>query len=88
MSLKEHEYIPPDAGTLHQLPLDEFCDHILITELQTLPHALQEKTPGPVFRGELPDRQSAKDINCTLIDFGIGSPQAALVITAWPTSTT
>jgi len=46
MSLKEHEYIPPDAGTLYQLPLDEFCDHILITNFRRYLMRFQEKTKG------------------------------------------
>jgi AMP nucleosidase len=79
MSLKEHEYIRQTLERYTNCPLDEFCDHILITNFRRYLMRFQEKTKGRFSEGNF-RIVNAKDLNCTLIDFGIGSPQAALVI--------
>ena len=79
MSLKEHEYIRQTLERYTNCPLEEFCDHILITNFRRYLMRFQEKTKGEFSEGNF-RIVNAKDINCTMIDFGIGSPQAALVI--------
>jgi AMP nucleosidase len=79
MSLKEHEYVRQTLERYTNCALDEFCDHILITNFKRYLARFQEKTKGKLSEGNF-RIVNAKDINCSLIDFGIGSPQAALVI--------
>jgi AMP nucleosidase len=79
MSLKEHEYIRQTLERYTNCRLEDFCDHILITNFKRYLLRFQEKTKGQYFEGNF-RLVNARDINCTMIDFGIGSPQAALVI--------
>jgi AMP nucleosidase len=79
MTLKEHEYIRQTLERYTNCPLENFCDHILITNFKRYLLRFQEKTKGEYCEGNF-RIVNAKDINCTMIDFGIGSPQAALVI--------
>jgi AMP nucleosidase len=79
MTLKEHEYIRQTLERYTNCPLDEFCDHLLITNFKRYLLRFQEKTQGQFSEGNF-RIVNAKDLNCTMIDFGIGSPQAALVI--------
>jgi len=79
MSLKEHEYVRQTLERYTNCPLDDFCDHILITNFRRYLIRFQEKTKGRLYEGNF-RIVNAKDFNCSMIDFGIGSPQAALVI--------
>jgi AMP nucleosidase len=79
MTLKEHEYIRQTLERYTNCPLEEFCDHILITNFKRYLLRFQEKTGGKACEGNF-RIVNAPDLNCTMIDFGIGSPQAALVI--------
>jgi len=79
MALKEHEYIRQTLERYTNCSLDNFCEHILITNFKHYVKSFQEKTDGEYFEGNF-RIVNQKDINCTMIDFGIGSPQAALVI--------
>ena len=79
MSLKEHEYIRQTLERYTNCKLEDFCDHVLITNFKRYIKRFREKTKGKFSEGNF-RIVNAKDINCTLIDFGIGSPQAALII--------
>lgn len=79
MSLKEHEYIKQTLERYTNCKLEDFCDHFLITNFRRYVNRFQEKTGGDYSEGNF-RVVNARDINCTLIDFGIGSPQAALII--------
>ena len=79
MTLKEHEYIRQTLERYTNCPLEDFCDHILITNFKRYILRFQEKTKAQFSEGNF-RIVNAKDLNCTMIDFGIGSPQAALVI--------
>ncbi len=79
MTLKEHEYIRQTLERYTNCPLDQFCDHVLITNFKRYLLRFQEKTGGKTCEGNF-RIVNAPDLNCTMIDFGIGSPQAALVI--------
>ena len=79
MSLKEHEYVRQTLERYTNCSLDEICDHILITNFRRYLIRFQEKTKGRLYEGNF-RIVNAKDVNCSMIDFGIGSPQAALVI--------
>ncbi|MBU0728742.1 MAG: AMP nucleosidase [Proteobacteria bacterium] len=79
MSLKEHEYVRHTLERYTNCSLDEFCDHILITNFRQYLNEFKERTGGEYHEGNF-RIVNAPDINCTMIDFGIGSPQAALII--------
>ncbi|MGD9290751.1 MAG: AMP nucleosidase [Desulfobacterales bacterium] len=79
MSLKEHEYIRQTLERYTNCKLEDFCDHVLITNFRQYIKCFKEKTKGKHSEGNF-RIINAKDMNCTLIDFGIGSPQAALII--------
>ncbi len=79
MVLKEHEYVRQTLERYTHCKLEEFCDHILITNFKQYIRAFHEKTGGQYSEGNF-RIVNVKDMNCTMIDFGIGSPQAALLI--------
>jgi AMP nucleosidase len=79
MSLKEHEYIRQTLERYTNSKLEEFCDYVLITNFRQYTKRFKEKTKGKSAEGNF-RIVHAKEMNCTLIDFGIGSPQAALII--------
>jgi AMP nucleosidase len=79
MPLKEHEYVRQTLERYTNCKLEDFCDHVLITNFKQYIKRFQEKTKGKYSEGNF-RIVNAPEINCTLIDFGIGSPQAALII--------
>ena len=79
MPLKEHEYIRQTLERYTGSPLDAFCDHLLVTNFKRYQKRFLEKTKGEYSEGNF-RVVHARDLNCTFIDFGIGSPQAALLI--------
>jgi AMP nucleosidase len=79
MALKEHEYIRQTLERYTNCPLEDICDHILITNFKQYIKSFQEKTKGVYSEGNFMV-VNVKELNCTMINFGIGSPQAALLI--------
>ena len=79
MTLKEHEYIRQTLERYTNCPLEEFRDHVLITNFKRYLMRFREKTGGTHYEGNF-RIVNAPELNCTMIDFGIGSPQAALII--------
>jgi AMP nucleosidase len=79
MPIKEHEYVKQTLERYTNCSIEDFCDHIVITNFKRYIMRFKEKTKGAYTEGNF-RIVNAKDINCTMIDFGIGSPQAALVI--------
>lgn len=79
MTIKEHEYIKQTLERYTNCRMEEMCDHILITNFKKYIMHFKKKTNGTYAEGNF-RIVNAKDINCTMIDFGIGSPQAALVV--------
>lgn len=79
MSLKEHEYVRHTLERYTNCSLDDFCDHILITNFRQYIEEFAVRTNSKMIEGNF-RVVNARDINCTMIDFGIGSPQAALII--------
>jgi len=79
MSLKEHEYIRQTLERYTNSKLEDFCDYVLITNFRQYIKRFKEKTKGKSAEGNF-RIVHAKEMNCTLVDFGIGSPQAALII--------
>jgi AMP nucleosidase len=77
--LKEHEYIRQTLERYTNCPLEHFCDHLLITNFKQYAMSFQEKTGGEAREGNF-WVVNAPELNCTMIDFGIGSPQAALLM--------
>ncbi|MCK5436877.1 MAG: AMP nucleosidase, partial [Desulfobulbaceae bacterium] len=79
MALKEHEYIRQTLERYTNCRLEDFCEHLLITNFRQYINRFQKKTKGELSEGNFLI-VNAKELNCTMIDFGIGSPQAALLI--------
>ena len=79
MTIKEHEYIRQTLERYTNCKLEDFCDHVLITNFKQYINHFQNKTKGEYFEGNF-GIVNVKEMNCTMIDFSIGSPQAALVI--------
>lgn len=79
MSLKEHEYVRHTLERYTNCSLDNFCDHILITNFRQYITEFSARTNCELIEGNF-RIANARDLNCTMIDFGIGSPQAALII--------
>ena len=79
MQLKEHEYIRQTLERYTNSKLSDICDFVLITNFRQYINRFREKTQGSFSEGNF-RIVNAPDINCTMIDFGIGSPQAALAI--------
>jgi AMP nucleosidase len=79
MGLKEHEYIRQTLERYTNSRLEDLCEHVLITNFKQYVNRFRDKFQGDYFEGNF-RIVNARDINCTIIDFGIGSPQAALLI--------
>ena len=79
MALKEHEYIRQTLERYTNSPLEDFCEHVIITNFKQYVNRFNEKVQGDYHEGNF-RTVNVKSMNCTMIDFGIGSPQAALVI--------
>jgi AMP nucleosidase len=79
MGLKEHEYIRQTLERYTNCQLEEFCGHVLITNFRQYIRSFADRTGGELHDGNF-RIVNAPDLDCTMIDFGIGSPQAALVI--------
>ncbi|MBN2126217.1 MAG: AMP nucleosidase [Deltaproteobacteria bacterium] len=79
MILKEHEYVRQTLERYTNSPLEDFCEHILITNFRRYITAFKDRTGGDFSENNF-RVVHAREQNCTMIDFGIGSPQAALVI--------
>jgi AMP nucleosidase len=79
MAIKEHEYIRQTLERYTNCQLEDFCDHVLVTNFKQYIKRFQEKFQGEFQEGNF-RIVNVKDMNCTMIDFGIGSPQAALII--------
>ena len=79
MSLKEHEYIRQTLERYTNCPLEEIQDHVLITNFRQYIKEFAERAGSEILENNF-RIANAPDLGCTMIDFGIGSPQAALVI--------
>jgi AMP nucleosidase len=79
MSLKEHEYIRQTLERYTNSKLEDIREHVIVTNFRQYVKRFQEKTKGKFSEGNF-RLVNSPDLNCTLIDFGIGSPQAALII--------
>jgi AMP nucleosidase len=79
MHIKEHDYVRQTLERYTNCKLSDICDHVLITNFKKYILRFQEKTQGKYSEGNF-RVVNAKKLNCTMIDFGIGSPQAALII--------
>ncbi len=79
MALKEHEYIRQTLERYTNCQLEDICDYVIITNFKQYINRFQEKFQGEYSEGNFRTLH-IKDMNCTIIDYGIGSPQAALLI--------
>lgn len=77
--LKEHEYVRQTLERYTKSRLEDFCDHILMTNFTEYAKGFQARTKEDCSEGKF-RVVHAKEMNCTMIDFGIGSPQAALLV--------
>jgi AMP nucleosidase len=79
MGLKEHEYIRQTLERYTNCKLEDFCSHILITNFRRYIEAFSSRTGCEIHQGNF-RVVNVPELDCSMIDFGIGSPQAALVI--------
>ncbi|MFC1838401.1 AMP nucleosidase [Thermodesulfobacteriota bacterium] len=79
MEIKEHEYIRQTLERYTNCQLEDFCSHVLITNFKQYINAFKDRTGGEMSEGNF-RIVNVKELDCTMIDFGIGSPQAALII--------
>jgi AMP nucleosidase len=79
MKLKEHEYVRQTLERYTNSKLEDFCEHVLITNFRQYVESFKKRSKGQYSEGNF-RIVNAKKLNCTMIDFGIGSPQAALII--------
>ncbi len=79
MGLKEHEYVRQTLERYTDCKLEDFCSHILITNFRQYIRAFSERTGAGIHQGNF-RIVNVPELDCSMIDFGIGSPQAALVI--------
>ena len=79
MALKEHEYIKQTLERYTNSRLEDICEYVLITNFKQYMNRFKEKFKGDYSEGNF-GIVNVKKMNCTMIDFGIGSPQAALLI--------
>ena len=79
MQLKEHEYVRQTLERYTNSDLKDICDFVLITNFRQYIKRFREKTGGKYSEGNF-RLVNAPNMNCTMVDFGIGSPQAALLI--------
>lgn len=79
MEIKEHEYIRETLERYTNCRLEDFCSHVLITNFKQYIYRFKERTGGAIFEGNF-RAVNVNELDCTMIDFGIGSPQAALII--------
>ena len=77
--LKEHEYIKQTLERYTNSHLEDIGSFVLITNFKQYVKRFHERTKGTYSEGNF-RVVNAKDLDCTMIDFGIGSPQAALII--------
>lgn len=69
------DWLPRYTGT----PLENFGEYILLTNFKNYVHMFAERFGVPVI-GEDRPMQTATANNITIINFGIGSPMAALIM--------
>jgi len=79
LRLKEHDYIRQTLERYTNSPLEQFCGFLLITNFKQYVEAFECRTHGEYHEGNF-SIVNAPEINCSMIEFGIGSPQAALLI--------
>lgn len=79
MALKEHEYVKQTLERYTNSRLEDICEYVLITNFKQYMNRFKEKFKGDYSEGNF-GIVNVKKMNCTMIDFGIGSPQAALLI--------
>lgn len=79
MEIKEHEYIRQTLERYTNCSLEDFCSHIIITNFRQYIQSFAERTGSEMCEGNF-RTVNVKELDCTMIDFGIGSPQAALII--------
>lgn len=79
MGIKEHEYVRQTLERYTNCALDDFCSHHLITNFRQYIRGFQERTGGTLSEGNF-IVVNVPELDCTMIDFGIGSPQAALLM--------
>ena len=73
MALKEHEYIKQTLERYTNSRLEDICEYVLITNFKQYMNRFKEKFKGDYSEGNF-GIVNVKKMNCTMIDFGIGSP--------------
>ncbi|MCR4316554.1 MAG: AMP nucleosidase [Planctomycetes bacterium] len=59
---------------------DEYASHIILTNFDEYIAGFLKLTGAEIKSGSAMDSATAKDIDCSIIKFGMGSPNAALIV--------
>ena len=71
-----HDWLPRYTG----MPLDRFGDYVLLTNFRTYINRFAEKFSCQVFGADRPMQAATNADGLTMINFGIGSPNAATIM--------
>jgi AMP nucleosidase len=69
-------WLPRYTGT----PIEAFGDYILLTNFSSVVHAFSERFDVPILGVEKPMQTATNKDGLTIINYGIGSPNAALIM--------
>lgn len=70
------DWLPRYTG----MPLEEFGDYVLLTNFRTYTNRFAERFDCPVYGEDRPMQAATNEMGLTIINFGIGSPNAATVM--------
>ncbi len=70
------DWLPRYTG----MPLDDFGDYVLLTNFRTYINHFADRFNSPVYGEDRPMQAATNDSGLTIINFGIGSPNAATVM--------
>ena len=62
------------------MPLDEFGDYVLLTNFRTYVNRFAQRFQCPIYGEDRPMQAATNKTGLTIINFGIGSPNAATVM--------
>ncbi len=70
------DWLPRYTG----MPLDQFGDYVLLTNFRTYINHFASKFDCPIYGQDRPMQAATNDAGLSIINFGIGSPNAATVM--------
>ncbi len=78
--ISKHDLVQDWLPRYTGMPLDRFGDYVLLTNFRTYINRFSEKFSCQVFGADRPMQAATNDDGLTMINFGIGSPNAATIM--------